>query len=192
MLKAVPEGPVPLHGADFDGAAVALDDLLGDPEAEAGADIFLGGEEGLEDVIAVFGGDAGAVVFDDDLDDCAGCVFVAIDADADGAAVGDGVGGVGDEVGDSLVEFAGEGLDGRALVEVADEGDVLGAEFIGVDVEDGLDEGGQIDLVGLLGFAIEAEGLASDVGDAGELFFGEREVLEGGFGDDLRWPWRCR
>ena len=162
--------------ADFDGAAVALDDLLGDPEAEAGADVFLGGEEGLEDVIAVFGGDAGAVVFDDDLDDFAVGVLVAVDADADGAAVGDGVGGVGDEVGDGLLEFAGEALDGRAVVEVAHDGDVLGAEFIGVDVEDGFDEGGEIDFVGLLGFAIEAEGLAGDVGDAGELLFGEREV----------------
>ncbi len=179
-----------MDGADFDGAAVALDDLPGDPEAEAGADVFLGGEEGFEDLVAVFGGDAGAVVFDDDLEGFAGVVFVAEDGDADGAAGGDGVGGVGDEVGDGLVEFAGEAVDGGALVEVAEDGDVLGAEFIGVDAEDGFDEGGEVDFVGELGFAIEAEGLAGDVGDAGELFFGEGEVVEdvggdavGGFGE---------
>ena len=162
---------------------MALNDFFGDPQAEAGADIFLGGEEGFEDVIAMFGGDAGAVVFDDDFDDVGGRILVAIDADADGAAVGDGVGGVGDEVGDGLFELAGEGLDGRAIVEVADEDDVFGAEFVGVDVEDRLDEGGEIDFVGLLGFAIEAEGLTRDVGDAGEFFFGECEIGEGGFGD---------
>jgi len=110
--------------------------------AEAGADVFFCGEEGLEDVIAVFGGDAGAVVFDDDLDGVAGRILVAIDAHADGAAVGDGVGGVGDEVGDGLLELAGEGLDWRTVVEVADDDDVLGAEFIGVDVEDRLNEDG--------------------------------------------------
>ncbi len=39
--------------------------------------------------------------------------------------------------------------------------------------------------LGLLGFAIKAEGLAGDVGDAGELLFGKREVGEDGFGETV-------
>ena len=96
---------------------MALDDFLGDPEAEAGADVFLGGEEGLEDVIACSGAMPGPSSSTMILTMWLVGILVAMDADADGAAVGDGVGGVGDEVGDGLLEFAGEGLDGRAVVE---------------------------------------------------------------------------
>jgi len=40
-------------GADSQGAAVFLDEFAGDPKAEAGAGIFLRGEEGFEDVVEV-------------------------------------------------------------------------------------------------------------------------------------------
>jgi len=40
-------------GADSQSAAVLLDEFTGDPKAEAGASIFLRGEEGFEDVVEV-------------------------------------------------------------------------------------------------------------------------------------------
>ena len=56
--------------AQLDGASMFADDALGDPEAEAGAAFALGGEEGHEEVLAVFGEDARAVV--GNLDDGSG------------------------------------------------------------------------------------------------------------------------
>ena len=182
------------YAANFNGATVAFDDFFCDPETEASADVFFGGEEWLEDAIAMFCCDAGAVVFNGDSDDLArwfvvvSGVFVAGDFDANDAVIGDGVGGVGDEVGDGLLEFAGEAVDGGTVFEVALDGDVLGAEFVGVDVEDRFDEGGKIDFVGEFGFAIEAEGLAGDVGDAIELLLGEGEMRDGGVGDAFGGP----
>ena len=94
------------------------DDALGDPEAEAGAAFALGGEEGLEEVVADLGRDAGAVV--DDFDDGAGFEWLVSgidagplrdDADQDGAAFAGCFGGVGDEVGEDLAEFGGESID---------------------------------------------------------------------------------
>ena len=49
-------------------ALVFVDDLEGDPEAQAGPDIGLGGEEGVEDVGEGAGGDAAAGVGDGDAD----------------------------------------------------------------------------------------------------------------------------
>ena len=94
------------------------DDALRDPEAEPGAAFALGGEEGLEEVVADLGGDSGAVV--DDFDDgsffehLAGRVEAGVlgdDADQDGAALAGCLGGVGDEVGEDLAEFRGEPID---------------------------------------------------------------------------------
>jgi len=55
-------------GFNGDAAAVFLDDALTDPEAEACAVLPLGGEEGLEETVAVSGGDASTLVVDDDGD----------------------------------------------------------------------------------------------------------------------------
>ena len=51
-------------------AGVFADDALRDPQAEAGAAFALGGEEGLEEVVADFGGDSGTVI--GNLDDGSG------------------------------------------------------------------------------------------------------------------------
>jgi len=51
---------------EVDGAGVLVDDSLRDPEAEAGAAFSLGGEERLEEAVAVLRGDSRAVVGDFD------------------------------------------------------------------------------------------------------------------------------
>ena len=66
-MAVVPRSGPSVRLSRSDGAGVFADDALRDPEAEAGAALALGGEEGLEEVLADLGGDAGAVV--GDLDD---------------------------------------------------------------------------------------------------------------------------
>jgi hypothetical protein len=82
ISNAVPLGA---GGGDADAAFVVLDDLLDDREAEAGA-LGFAGEEGLEDVLGLVGGDgeAGAVVGDDG----AHAVAEAFEADGDAGGVG--------------------------------------------------------------------------------------------------------
>ena len=58
-------------GAQGQSAAEAFGDFFCYPEAEAGSHILLRGEEGFEDAVDVMGRDAGAVVFDGDLEDAA-------------------------------------------------------------------------------------------------------------------------
>lgn len=61
--------------SDVDVAAVAGDDVVGDPEAESVADVLFGGEEGIEDFGERLFGDAGAVI--DEADGGAGALAVA-------------------------------------------------------------------------------------------------------------------
>ena len=60
------------RGFEADGAAVVVDDLGDDREAEAYA-FFFRGEEWIEDLLAGFGRDAGAGVFDNDSRRRASC-----------------------------------------------------------------------------------------------------------------------
>ena len=85
---------------DFDFAAVLADDAADDEEAEAGA-AFLGGEERLEDVAHVLGGDSGSCVADGD----GRFVFIEIAAKSDRSAGRGGLGGVADEVVDRLFDL---------------------------------------------------------------------------------------
>lgn len=88
--------------AHMNAAAVALDDLLGDPEAEAGADIFLGGEERLEDAVKIFGRYAGTAVGDYDFDGAVLFIGNKARADDDGAIGSGGIDGIGDYVREDL------------------------------------------------------------------------------------------
>src|ERR1700761_3072861 len=72
-------------GAHADGAAVALDNLAGNPEAQAGAYVLLGGEERLEDAVDVLGFDTGSAVGDDDLHQALVAGWNLLAADDDGA-----------------------------------------------------------------------------------------------------------
>ncbi len=51
----------------LDTAAMTFDDLLGDPQPQPGADVFLRSEERLEDVLQMAGIDARSVILDADL-----------------------------------------------------------------------------------------------------------------------------
>lgn len=87
-----------------------LDEFAGDPQAEAGACVFLRGEEGFEDVAYMFRRDAEAGVGDGDAH--AGVRGVArigrgARANADCGACGGGVEAVRQEIGEDLAQFAG-------------------------------------------------------------------------------------
>jgi hypothetical protein len=138
-------------GVDVNASAVPVDYLFGDPQSESCADVLLGGEEGFKDSIDVVGMNARAVVFDDDVNTSAVEDFDAGEFDSNGSVVADGVGGVGDEIGQGLFELAFEALNGRALTEAALDGDVLDPELVGIKPEDGLDYSRDIDGAGNVG-----------------------------------------
>ena len=62
------DGALVRTAAYGEAAAVAVDDVLGDPEAEAGAGEFTGGEERLEDAAGSIGGHAVTSVGEDEAD----------------------------------------------------------------------------------------------------------------------------
>ena len=95
-----------------DAAAVGLDDVLDDGEAEAGAAGFTGAGlvhtvESLEDAVEVLGGDAGAEVLDSELDG----IFSELRADADTLARASVFEGVFNQVSEDLVHGIGIGHD---------------------------------------------------------------------------------
>jgi len=77
---------------------VPVNDSLGYPQAQAGADVLFGGEEGLEDSVAVLGWDSGTVVFNRDLNSPVAAFFNALQTDGDCSFVANRVGGVRDEI----------------------------------------------------------------------------------------------
>ena len=172
-------------GADADGAAVFVDELFADPEAEAGADGALGGEEGVEHLFGGGGGDAVAAVGDGDAD--AGLAGGGVEggggADDDAAVVVDGVECVGEEVGEDLAEFAGDAEDVERVVALLEDGGAGGLDFGLEEVDDGVYEVAGGVTGGGGEFAVEAEGLAGDVGDAHELAVGDIEVEAGLVGE---------
>src|SRR5690606_31530869 len=168
-------------------SAVAADDGEHGGEAEAGA-VFLGGEEGGEDVFGDVGRDAGAVVGDLDLHVVAGGqrgdVAVA-EADVDGAqpdeagvGLGDGLDGVDDEVLENLHDLAAlnaQGADGLGGFEGDGHGAAGGGHAHGVLQQV---EGGDGLVNGVAAAFGEGEQLAGEGlgGEAGGL--GVVEVVE--------------
>src|ERR1043166_1894816 len=131
-------------GADC--AAVLLDDLFGDGEAEARA-LLLGGEERLEDARAGLVVHAGAAVFD--LDARGGRRFAgyavvpvadgergALGLDDEGGFGGAGVEGVGEEVDEDLAELVGVPVAAQAFGgETTFERRALLADLVGDEFE---------------------------------------------------------
>ena len=167
-------------GAVADAAAVFFNEAARDPEAEAGADGELGGEEGREDALANGDGDAGALVADEDGDGIVCRLRVAVDMTAaevdaaglEGGVEVEGVDGVDDEVGEDLADLALETVNAEAGFEVEGAGDLAGDHLAGEEIGDAVEELVEIDFDGAGGVAIEAEGLLGDLGDAGEFGVG--------------------
>jgi hypothetical protein len=108
---------------------VLFDEFAGDPEAEAGAGVFFGGEEWLEDAADVVFVNAAAGVGDGDTDTAAGGaagIGGGVCLDADGGALVAGVETVGEEVGEDLADLAGDAENLHVSVGVDDEEDTLG------------------------------------------------------------------
>ncbi len=123
------------------------DDALTDGESEsecggvAAGEDALGGDEGLEDAVEDFEGDAGPGV-GDTHDGVAG-----IGGEGNGEATargGHGFDGVGDEVEEDALHARGIERDGGELVVVADEDDGGGADAGFHDGEGVVEEGGEI------------------------------------------------
>jgi hypothetical protein len=111
-------------GADADAATVFVDEFAGDPEAESGAGVFFGGEEGFEDAGEMLACYALAVVGYGDANAGAGGVSGVgglSDIDADDGVFGTGIEAVGEEVGEDLAKLSGCAQDFHLCVSVGDE-----------------------------------------------------------------------
>ncbi len=138
---------------DADRAAVVVDDLADDGEAEAGAVGFAGADEGVEDVIADGRRDAGALVDDANLEGVAATLHLDEDAVM---AFRSGFTGIQEQIEKDALEFP--GVEHAFDIAIGDH-DYLaiaefGANFHGVDgatqylVEAGGDRGDGAPLVG--------------------------------------------
>ena len=116
-------------GREVDPAPVFLDDVVGDPESQAGADpLRLGGEEGVEDLSSDRLGDSRPVVGDFDLD-------LAHPGHrpgpyGDGRAGPDGLDGVDQQVQQDLMDLAGAAPDAGQWLELEGELDLLLADLV--------------------------------------------------------------
>ena len=101
-------------GGEVEGSAeVFFDDLFGDVEADAGAlGGGFGGEHGLENFGFKFCGDAGAFVLDGDSKLGLGGFEFDGDSGVFGGSLGIGIDGVGNKIGDDLVEFEWVAIEG--------------------------------------------------------------------------------
>ena len=172
----------------LDAAAVLGDDSAADPEAESGALFALGGEEGLKEVGSDLLRNAHAVV--GDRNGGAGLLLVAVcrdaawlwrDADTHLAAGACGLGGIRNQVAEDLAQLGREGVDGDVGGQIGVDGHALVAEPALHEQKNLLKHLLQIDEDGSLGFAVEAEHGAADLGDAGQFLLGHVHELHGLF-----------
>ena len=98
------------RGFEANGAAVVVDDLGDDREAQSYA-FFFRGEERIEDLFARFGRDAGTGVFNDDGDAGPHVLRFGSDGDAETAVAIHGLVGIGDEIHKDLLAELGIDLD---------------------------------------------------------------------------------
>src|SRR5215469_579164 len=95
----------PVASDHANGSSVPFQDLACDPKAEAGADVFLGGEERLKDTLDIFGGNAGTVIFNDQSDIASGDVVRPIQTDPDLPSWIDGIDGVRKQIRENLFQL---------------------------------------------------------------------------------------
>ena len=87
---------------DCDLSTASTDELLCNPETDAGAENSLGGEEGLEDARQIILVDADAGVADDDLDAIQGSSEYVASGDGENSALFHGIDGVRDYIREHL------------------------------------------------------------------------------------------
>jgi len=166
-----------LSGLTFDAdvAAERLDDLLDDPQAETEAAVVALGDgalEALEDTGLVLGGDADAVISHGEEGD----LSVLDDGHLDGV-VGAVLDGIGEQVGDDLLEAETIPAADDGGVGVEDEGAAC-AGGIGLGAgDDVLEEGGEVD-----GLVLEGEAAGADAGDVEQVVDELVEALGGAAG----------
>src|SRR6185312_8882939 len=103
-----------------DVAAVLFDDPFRDPKAEPCAGVRLGGEEGLEELLANAGGNSGSVIGDREADTglfAAGPAARGADANLYAAAGCDGIDAVAEQVRQDLANFARDSADLRVIAD---------------------------------------------------------------------------
>lgn len=176
LRKIDPEGGADVEDAlDFDGAAVGLDDGVGDGEAEAGAAFLAAGAgavdtvESFEEVGDVFLGDAGAGV----LDGKGGALFVAGEGEVDLPFLAVVFHGVAEEIKKGLPHAL--GIEGKwCRVDVGDEGDLA---FVGEGADEFDNFVGEVGEVAV--FAVEVELAGVDLGEFEEGIDEGAHVLGG-------------
>ena len=149
-------------GVDGDLAAEALGDVSADGESESGALVLgLGGKKGVEDAVEEVFGDAATGVGDGEEDLFAIAAESGPDLVVMGGAVGDGVGGVDQEVEGDLTEAGGLSEDRGYVIEVALEGGPV-LDFVLGHVDGGLDDVLEVDGADLF---VSLGGVGAEVGD---------------------------
>ena len=169
-----------LAAADGEGSAVALDDLVADPEAEAGAANLFGGEEGFKDLFSGFGRHAGAGVGDSDDEAFATglpvCAFAAVDEETASGGL-HGVDGVDDQIAQDLPDLTFEAHHGASCAFASLNGYARVGQASLVDREGAFDQFFAGDNVRFAGLLVEAEGLVGDDGDTSQFAVGDVEIL---------------
>ncbi len=100
-------------------------------------------------------------------------------AENDAALAADGVEAIGEQVGEDLAQLAGDAHDVEPVIALLGDDGPVGLDLCLEQIDDGIHQGAGGVAGGGGELAIEAEGLAGDVGDAHELAVRDIEVLAG-------------
>lgn len=172
--KEVEDGAALLAATNGEATAVAVDDVLGDPEAKAGAGQLASGEEGVEYLLDDLGRHAVARVGEDEADatSAGDGVGNVVGAKSDAAAGSHGIDGVCDEIAEDLANFALEAVKGGRSDISAVDGDAGVGEPALVEGGDGVEELMRCDGGRAGTLAMEAQSLGGDLGATDDFGFG--------------------
>ena len=160
---------------------VLLDDLVRDPEAEAGPGDALGREKRLKDAVERRQAHSGPIIGNGDADPLASVDGVTSEGGAQGKAATGGqcIGRIADEIGEDLADLSIVSRDHGYRAELTNDLDTETTQTRLKQGEDGLDEVMDVDTGGIRGSPVEAERLDGDLGDAVEFLLGEFQVGAG-------------
>jgi hypothetical protein len=159
---------------------MTVDNFTADPEAEAGAAYFFGGEKRLEDAGDGAGGHTGTGIRDGEDNTGATGLPVGSVAGAEQEAATGGFGrvdGVPDEIAEHLTNLAFEADDGAVCSLAAMDGNVAVIEATLIKRQSAIEEFAGGDGSGKSRLPVKAEGTAGNDRDALELGFRGGEIL---------------